>query len=125
MEIAFKQVEDEVRRLVAENPEFVYVPPTGVGGSCVYLVRGGDPEDWEGSCLFGRVFLNLFGKDSIPTIRECETQICSALFTTFKVNASGHQKMWAAEVQSRQDKSLPWGACLVGADEMYPLEGDK
>lgn len=115
MTITFDDVEREVRRVVSERQDFIYLPPPGFG--CVYLV--GD----EPSCLYGHVFVNLFGPEGLRTLRECEGGTCGDLLRAFGIGYTDLQLLWAETVQARQDQKVPWGWCVAQADRDHPLRG--
>jgi hypothetical protein len=115
--ITFDQFETEVRRIVAENFHYLYArPPQG----CVYLLPKG--EGWEGSCLFGHVFLAL--GLSTDEIRQFEGDTVVALISKFIPGTTREQKFWAVEIQGKQDNGYTWGQALAYADEQFPLRGE-
>ncbi|WP_040828969.1 hypothetical protein [Nocardia jiangxiensis] len=110
-DIDLDDLEDEIRRLAAETPEYVYPD-----ASCVYVKRklsGG----LCGSCLFGVALINL-GVDPEQLDVGSDTSITALLAD------HGFEKTpqieWFQTVQNLQDDCYPWGRAVKMAD---PYEG--
>jgi len=115
--ITFEQLATEVRRIIAENPDFVYQRP-GDGRWCLYL-HYEDREPTGGGCVFGRAFLNL--GLTYEDIMPCERKYVVAAFRALGIETNQLQSGWATLLQERQDQAQPWGECLRYADTECPL----
>lgn len=112
-----------VKAIVAETGEdFIYNPPMGTGGTCVYV--------WEGapSCLLGRALSRL----GVPmdTLMACDELHPGAAHGTvfgswamkqglktagFELTMSATE--WGHWVQMLQDDHVPWGVAVRRADD--------
>jgi hypothetical protein len=106
--LTFEAVEAEVRRLVAESPEFVY--PRANDGGCVY-----NANDTLPACLFGQAFQNL--GHPVPDDLE-DKSIDAVLSRFFGLDGDDNNSIWACLVQARQDRDVPWDEALKAADEV-------
>lgn len=118
-EITGFQLNQEIRRLAAESPDFVYRPEDPDTGSCVYVVNG------VGSCIVGRALVNL-GVDP-----EWLTEDISITLYPKSRNSERFEKIagdipglvatddeiqWANAVQESQDLESRWGVAVLDAD---------
>lgn len=112
--LKFDQIEAEVRRLVAENPDYVY--KSDENGTCYYNATG----DIE-ACLFGKVFENL----GDPISEDYEQESIVDVLKHKIPDTTRQQRNWASVTQSGQDGEIPWSEALSEADRLYPLRDQK
>lgn len=98
----------EVRRLVAEKPEYVYQQPFGM---CVYVSGG------CGSCLIGQALFNLGLIDASleRTIHNGATAF--GLIEHLGLDIENTELVWLRNVQFAQDSHAPWGEAVNHADD--------
>lgn len=106
-DIDLGQLEAEVRRLAAENPNYRYPHTNG----CVYVERG-PGGGLCGSCLFGVALINL-GVD--PQELDLGDHVAIALLLD-RNGFAGPQIEWFQAVQNFQDDRRPWGEAVRLAD---------
>lgn len=105
MSVTFKQLETEVRRLAAANPEYRY--PAELEDTCVYNETDNLP-----ACIFGKAFANL----GHPVPEKFEGSSISVVIRGLGVLVSYEDLRWAERVQGFQDAGFPWGKCIDVAD---------
>ena len=117
--ITFDQLETEIRRIVAADPEHVYQqgePKNGRphGIKCYYSV---DTPGAVEACLFGQAFTNL----GVPAdeLKELEGGPATEYFVFNDLTA--RQGDWMTNLQSAQDRGTPWGRALADTDSEHPL----
>lgn len=107
---------DEVRKISAEMPDFVYM--TGDVAGCSYFGRGiGDPTGQ--CCIMGQVFKNLSidtskideSHEGVSTVGEL---IWDQVIPVTPLNKS--QVDWLNLVQSLQDEGISWGEAVSIVD---------
>lgn len=112
----------EIRRLAAENPDFVYGIPSKPdeygypvqGDNCLYV------HDGKGSCGVGQALVKFgvldpnrpFGKHG----EQIEGVEASKVFEILGLRVPGMQKRWADNFQSHQDEGKTWGQAVAWAD---------
>src|SRR5688500_8064221 len=110
-ELTWEAIEAETRRVVAENPDYVYQSADSGDYNCVY--NGTDTLE---SCLFGRVFRNL----GHPVPEYLEGSSVDSILKHFAVIRAAQQEWWAVAVQCRQDAGDTWSDALAAADLNRP-----
>ncbi|MEV2222668.1 hypothetical protein AB0E01_22650 [Nocardia vinacea] len=116
-------LEQAVRDIAAENPDFVYVAP-GDDDTCVYVDENGCP-----SCIIGQAAARIgvpiatlqswdSGESGAPSIN-----IGSILRDAYGMD--DHRAFWFATVQWRQDKGGRWGMAVSIADAETGRTGAK
>ncbi|MGW1739993.1 hypothetical protein ACWCPQ_14405 [Nocardia sp. NPDC001965] len=106
----------EVRRLAAENPNFVYQKPEG-SIFCVYVEQDSDGNK-VGSCILGQAMINL----GVPAEKLVGSGGFAGLaLDLLDMEISEKVRWWAVAVQGKQDKEIPWGRAVEIADEEEPL----
>lgn len=149
MQITLEAIEQEVRKLASENPDFIYTNQEGVpekvGGSCSYLAAvdyttyeifqedGKFPEDLSyddarkqgllgNRCIVGQALHNLGVDDDF--LESHEGIGADFLVGNLTQRVKGAPKpltqMWLAYVQGLQDEGNPWGEAVKIADKEYP-----
>ncbi|QFG25421.1 hypothetical protein [Actinomadura sp. WMMB 499] len=106
--LTFDQVEQKVRELAAENPEFVY--ETGGHTVCQY-----NPDEEQPGCIFGQALIAL--ERPVPGTLEAEP--IAKVLDELGVETTEGQKCWVSAVQSRQDTFSPWGEAVNYADAYF------
>jgi len=104
-DLTFKMVEDKVRELVKERPDFRYNP--GGHEQCRY-----NADDLQPGCVFGQAFAAL----GVTIPEDLEGQGIREIFTWLGVPVSLKDRYWASDLQGNQDDGVPWGEALEGAD---------
>lgn len=112
-------LENEVRRLAAENPDFVYegAVEDRYGSqyvSCMYTVEG-DDENLVGSCLFGQALINL-GADPAE-LRSYEHEGIGQVLESAML-VSPKRVQWFDDVQEYQDVKMTWAFAVAEADDL-------
>lgn len=108
--LEFKDVENEVRRLADESPDYVYKSDPEKG--CFY--NAGDSHD---ACIFGQALANL----GHPVSPDYEGNAVSAVFRKMGIRVSGQQVSWATHLQVNQDDGFTWREAVAKADATFPL----
>lgn len=97
----------EVRKVVAENPDFIYP-----NSFCSYL-------QCNTACLFGVVLSNLGVTQSY--LRTCESKTISIVLRLLKLEFDDDIINWASNIQASQDDGrYTWQQALEMADKKYP-----
>jgi hypothetical protein len=125
----FEQLEETVRELAAQNPNYVYPPATN-STACHYALKDGADR-----CIFGQS-LHLLGV-SEHKLEECDdldgtkvfddedddenfgtldSGIDTVLPVIFNLELTDAQKTWAWEVQRAQDSARRWQDAIASAD---------
>lgn len=112
----------EVRRLAAENPDFVYAPPMALylngewakGDACKYV------HDGRGSCIFGQAMMNT-GDITADVIEPLEGGGICDVCDTLQLGLRDEEMAWARIVQQAQDVGIPWGDAIAEADQLMEL----
>ena len=118
------QVIEEVRRLAAEQPGFIYGLQAGAGGTCSYF--GCAIGDTSGqACIVGQALANLNVDMSGLKSREdgdLGMAIAEALaFGKVDISYTAEDARWLDNVQYQQDRDEPWAQAVALADkEMRP-----
>lgn len=113
-----EQLQEKVREIAAERPDYVYKGKGGgVGkpGRCVY-VRDGQP-----SCLIGHALWGLGLIDATLEQRGSgqgfNTGDIHSLADTLKLDIDSDSLDWLSHAQYRQDVGNTWGDAVQLADE--------
>ncbi|QFG25428.1 hypothetical protein [Actinomadura sp. WMMB 499] len=117
-DITFKDIENEVRRLVNENPDYKY--PAPYDGLCTYNAvesEGEDGTEAKPACLFGQAFTNL----GSPIPDKHEGQFIQTVLGVLGINSTRAERCWAGAVQDKQDNSRRWREAVAFADRIYPI----
>lgn len=118
--ITTEQVVNEVRRLAAEQPDFVYVNPVDPeNADCLYVHNWGVlDQPVVGGCIAGQALLNL----GVPAWKLHEEEytsvgaILSKVGVTVDRGSDRDDLDWLDNVQAKQDIKIPWGAAVTAAD---------
>lgn len=106
---------NEVRKVVASNPDYIYPVFKSITGTCSYL-------KCNNACLFGQVLSNL-GVTQEELI-FCETFDISKVVRDFLkdkfADISVTVRQWANAIQERQDKGDTWKVALKIGDISCP-----
>lgn len=117
--ITFSQLEQKVRQLAAENPDFVY--PLGQGVSSIFRCVYNATQD-KPACIFGRAFAEL--GHPVPKSEE-GTDIGSVAVDMLADGENlldfGQRRYWLMTVQQRQDEGKTWEWAVAEADRVCPL----
>jgi hypothetical protein len=109
-----KDVVREVRRIAAENPDFVYTP--SLNGICSYHATEGNPQ----GCIIGAALKSL-GVDVDVLAGPANTILRHlGLEGVFYIEDVSREAEWVQTVQSCQDCRKPWGEAVSLASERYP-----
>ena len=118
------QVIEEVRRLAAEQPDFVYGTQEGAGGTCSYF--GCAIGDTSGqACIVGQALANL-NVDMSGLKRKEESDLGLAigealLLGKVDIPYTEEDARWLDNVQYNQDEDETWAQAVAMADkEMRP-----
>lgn len=114
----------EVRRLVAENPDFKYQIPSVYdecegkpvqGDSCLYVFDG------KGSCGVGQALVNTGDLDPARPFGKAGQHVentGAALVTEYLgLRLPTKQKVWLEKFQEEQDDGKSWAQAELEADE--------
>lgn len=104
-DLTVEQVNKELRKLVAEQPEFAYAP--GPSGYCHYNRKHDDGPECNG-CIFGQVFQRL----GVP---QDSHELGSTLSVTqlwVDLNNESPPGSWYT-VQKYQDSGYSWGSPAI------------
>jgi hypothetical protein len=116
-------VVQEVRKIAAERPDFIYRKPqyksNGVlvdSASCMYINSPEGEEPIPG-CIFGHALLNLGVEPD--RIRKYEGAIASSIVRNLLREATVDvlNADWMNKVQDAQDDGVAWGDAVASADE--------
>lgn len=149
MDFTMDDVEREIRRLVQENPDFVYghqeeIQAMQTYGDCSY-VAGITKDDFDyakdkgliqaatykdalaagelgKACLIGQALHNL-GVDH-GTLESFEETGADYVISSLEIPVGSIQNpevfaIWVETVQRGQDSNMPWATSLANADEEY------
>jgi hypothetical protein len=108
--VTAKQLISEVRRLAADNPDFIY-PDFGAGPNepkCLYV-----PDDRQPGCIFGQAFINL----GIQIPKSLDRDGINVHLERLGIEATRAQRTWCSTVQTEQDTRLTWGHGVKEADK--------
>lgn len=114
-----EQLQEKVREIAAERPDYVYRGNGAVGklGRCVY-VRDGQP-----SCLIGHALWGLGLIDATLEQRGSgqgdNTGDIHSLADTLNLDIDSDSLDWLSQAQYRQDVGRPWGEAVQLADEQF------
>jgi hypothetical protein len=120
--ITTEQVVNEIRRLAAEQPDFVYVNPVDPENTdCLYVHNWGNEDGLPvvGGCIAGQALMNL----GVPasTLHDVEFTSVSGILPRVgvKVDIVSDRNLltWMDDVQSKQDIKNPWGLAVKAADQ--------
>ena len=109
------EVIEEVRRLVAEQPDFVYGKQEGAGGECSYF--GCNVGDSAGqACIVGQALANLNVDMSDMKHKEAQgygMDIGAALEKeVVAIPYTEEEARWLGDVQYNQDFDKPWAQAV-------------
>lgn len=112
--LTIENIENEIRRIAAENPEYVYDEGDAAAwGQRCYYVRNGC-----GSCIVGRALANL--GVPIERLEEADSRNGSGVrASTLLTELTGKSLVaarWVQYVQDRQDKGVAWREAVAQAD---------
>ncbi len=110
VEVDLEALAAEVRKVAAENPDYVYPE-----NNCVYFDREGQPSCIVGHGLYrlGVTADDLEVEDDSDLVRVENAENVWGLFR----GLSSQSLDWMAEVQWNQDVHIPWGEAVRRADE--------
>ena len=105
-----KDIENEVRKIAAADPYYIYDDFDEDEGYCRYINNG------EGSCIVGKALVNL---DIDPeTIIRLEGNPASEVVAELLGPGEQASLEWLDTVQCEQDNGTPWGEAVLIADEL-------
>lgn len=109
-DISISELENAVREIAAENPDFVYqqtVIDNGGNRDCVYFDEDGCP-----SCLIGH------GLAKLGVVKEdmVDSSNFMAVGQLFGASHGAESVRWLSDVQFFQDGGYPWGKAVESAD---------
>jgi hypothetical protein len=113
------ELEQAIRNLANEHPEFVYETTADDKLNCFYT-RGGDPE--KPGCIVGRACLNL-DVSLLPNLRIFDENSDSydsgveELFQTLNIPVDPIRLKWFEKIQIAQDSGETWQTAVNWADE--------
>ncbi|AWN04365.1 hypothetical protein PBI_GRAYSON_21 [Rhodococcus phage Grayson] len=112
-------LKEEVLRLAAEKPDFIYESDPNAEESCAYLAW--DDDKAYGSCIMGQALMNL-GVDPVE-LSKYEGSDISAVVSALNDNEPPHYHrdpfdFWLSYVQGRQDAGYTWSKAVEFANEM-------
>lgn len=104
------EIQAEIRRIAAENPDHVYLPD--VAGECVYTEM--DTDDHRvGSCIVGKALINL----GVDPVRLSWSEGKFAASVLGEPGAAADSIIgWINTVQQYQDDKISWGRAVAKAD---------
>ena len=110
MNVTEQDIINEVRRLAADNPDYIYVNPNGSEFSqCVYI------HDGKGSCIVGRALVNN-GFDP-EKVAQYEGATADEMLVVLGIKeAIDFGQVWLDRVQALQDNGTPWADAVEEAD---------
>lgn len=115
----------EVRKIAAERPDFIYGNQGVVTDLCSYFGRAVGDESGS-PCIIGQALKNL-GVDT-SRLKQAEgdyddgTGIDAALDEQFiELTYTVQEAQWLAKVQSSQDFGKPWAGAVEEADKWVTL----
>ena len=108
--ITEQDIINEVRRLAADNPDYIYVSPGGSEySSCVYI------HDGKGSCIVGRALVNN-GFDP-EKVSQHEGLTADEMLVALGIKEeTDFEQVWLDRVQTLQDSGTPWADAVEEAD---------
>lgn len=114
----------EVRRLAAENPDFVYSAPEDLnptsGPTCLYVHRT-EAGELVGGCLIGQAFINIgLPVDEVAKFDTLTYGGATEVLGVF--NVSKRVRAWAGTAQQCQDLGDCWAEAVARADREIELE---
>lgn len=97
---------NEVLRLAAENPDYIYTIPGGdEHSSCVYI------HDGNGSCIVGRALVNN-GFDP-EKVAQYEGVTADEMLVALDIKEeTDFDQTWLDRVQTEQDSGTPWAEAV-------------
>lgn len=118
-EITWEELEPEVRRLAAENPDYRYPMMRGNDGPACFYTLLPSGNTGQAVCIFGRALMNLgvpqdelFPYEGAPV----HSLLCHSSFDL------EDRSSWIQLVQDQQDTRFTWSDAVADADTNYPLE---
>ena len=118
------QVIEEVRRLAAEQPDFVYSEQEGAVGECSYFSCAIGDSSGQ-ACIVGQALASL-NVDMSDLKRKEDKGIGMAICTVLEqgvveIPYTEEEARWLGNVQYYQDREEPWARAVALADkEMRP-----
>lgn len=110
--ITVGDVNAELKRLMQENPDFIYRSVGGLNGSCQYT----DGDNCTG-CIFGQALTNL--GISEEDLKKVENQpIHSAWVDLGQPRLDEKMNLVWSDIQSEQDIGNKWGNLLVHIEKL-------
>lgn len=118
-------LKEEVLKLAAEKPDFIYESDPNAVEACAYLVW--DKDEARGSCIMGQALMNL-GVDPLE-LSKYEGADISAVVSALNGGEEPHYHrdpfdFWLSYVQGRQDAGYTWSKAVEFADEMVGCLND-
>lgn len=111
--ITFDEMRDQLKRLVRNEPDFVYKKPAGAR-ACMYIHLDpfiGTPRP---GCIVGHAMLNL-GIDEAVLLKQNAASVAQFSVDIIDPTAAAY----ARKVQENQDEEMPWGEALDQAEAAY------
>lgn len=118
--ITDEMVRDALRKIVAERPEHVYVPPGGQGSRCMYVHTDAAGDAPQPGCLVGHVLAKL----GVPLadLAAHEGDGASSLVRHLGIGLSDSTEYLLDLAQDSQDSGTTWGAALARAEQSAATE---
>jgi hypothetical protein len=115
-----------VRRLAAENPEFIYDNGCGDGTKCSYATGG--PNDR--GCIIGQAVreVSIALYEWLYAKEKCVTNgfpVWSLEFHKTEIETIGSHSIWLNRVQTHQDKKVSWSESVRVADESSRQDAER
>lgn len=111
MSDAGKKLIAEIRKVVSDNPEFIY---DNGDHACVYV------HDGQPSCLVGHALWNLGYIDSSAESCSVNSESVGEVLTQLGLEIDKTESYWLGRVQLTQDLKHPWKFAVDIADRVYP-----
>lgn len=115
--IRLADIAAKVRELAAENPEHVYVFPSG---TACYNVWEDEDGELVGSCIVGKALVALGIDPELFIERDVQATSVHNTLRAFEADIDwvyGPDAEWLQNVQAFQDQQLPWGKAIEEADD--------
>lgn len=112
MAITLPQIVNEIRRLAAETPDFIYKAQ----GACVYVEKMAD-HSYRKSCIVGHALVNLGVDPATLDVPPCSST--HLLVERLRIVGPQSPRLrieWIWEVQFCQDLCMSWGRAVEAAD---------
>ncbi|MFF0498492.1 hypothetical protein ACFYU5_18955 [Nocardia aobensis] len=119
-DIPMTDIVSEIRRLAAENPDYIY---QSRGDACVYV----EPDEagvLVGSCIVGKALVNL-GVNPAELEWEIGTIPGAYHLLRSRVGGASREVWWIDWVQGEQDTGYSWADSVASADQERPIEAQS